>query len=120
MEGGGEHVARPDEYGIVVAAGEDLDAGAEAADARRADEDHLHGAARQGGVGVEDDRIVLAAVGIALDVNVENAEAALGWVGHVLCEEDASGASAEHGPGADKGVKDGVEAGAFEVLEEGR
>ncbi len=119
MKGGGKDAAGADEDGIVVAAREDFDVGAEARDTRRADEDHLHGAAGERGGRVEDDGVVLAPVGVALDGDVEHAEAALRWVGDFPGEEDAAGAGAEDGLGADEVVEDGVEAGALEVFEEG-
>jgi len=119
MKGGGQQAPGTDEDGIVTAAGKDLDGRAEAADARRADEDHLHRAAGEGGFGIEDHRVILAAVGVALDVDVEYAEAALRGVGHVPREEDAAGAGTEDWLGSDEGIEDGVEARALEVLEEG-
>ena len=117
MEGRGQQVAGADEHGVIVATGKDLDARAKTADARRADENHLYGAAGERSFGVEDDGVVLAAIGVALDVDVEDPEAALGRVGDVLREEDAAGAGAEDGLGMDKGVQRIVKAGALEMLE---
>gem|GEM_PF-3675521 len=54
MKRGGEKAALPDEHGIPVARGEDLDLRSETADARSADEHHLQRTARKGSVGVED------------------------------------------------------------------
>jgi hypothetical protein len=118
VEGGGEGVATADEGGLAVAGGESFDAFAEAADARGADEDHLDGTAGEGGLGGEDGGVVLAAVGVALDGDVEGGEGALRRVGDVFGEEDAAGAGAEGGFGVDEGVEGVVEAGALEVLEE--
>jgi hypothetical protein len=119
VEGRGENAAGANEDGIVVAAGEDLDAGTEARDARRADEDHLHGPAEERGFGLEDDGVVLAAVGVALDVDVEHAEAGLRRMVNLFGQKDAAGAGAEDGLRADENFEDVVEACAFEVLEEG-
>ena len=120
MKGGGQHAAGADEDGIVIAAGKDLDARAEAADARRADEDHLHGAAGEGGFGVEDDGVILAAVGVALDVDVEYAEAALRRVGRRPCARRMQPAQVpKTGFVRTKVSRTVVEAGALEVLEEG-
>ena len=119
VEGGGQHPAGTDKDGITVPAGEDLDTRAEAADAWGADEDHLHGAAGEGGFGVKDDGVVLAAVGIPLDIDIQHAKAALRRVGDVLCQENTAGTGAKDGLRADEGVQDGVEARALQVLEEG-
>ena len=45
---------------------------------------------------LEDDGVVLAAIGVALDVDVEHAEAALRRVGDVFREKDAAGAGSEY------------------------
>jgi hypothetical protein len=119
VEGRCQHASRADEDRVVVAACKNLDTGANTADAWRADEDHLHWASGDRCVGVKDDGVVLAAVGIALDIDVENAEAALWRVGHVLREEDAAGAGTEDRLGTDEFIEDRVKAGAFEVFEEG-
>ena len=100
--------------------GENLDVGAKAADARRADEDHLHGPTGQARFAVEDDRVILAAVGVSLDIDIEHTEAALRRIADLFCQQDAAGAGAEDRLGADKVVEDRIEAGALEVLEEGR
>ena len=83
--------------GRAVAGGEGFDAGAGTGDAGGADEDHLERAAGEGGFGGEDGGVVLAAVGVALDRDVEYAEGRLGRVAHFLGEEDAAGAGAEDG-----------------------
>lgn len=119
VEGGCEDAAGPNEHRIVVTAGKDLDARPEARDSRRADEDHLHGAAGKNSGGVEDDGVVLAAVGVALDCDVEHAEAALGRVCHFFGQENAASAGAEDGFQADEVIEGVVEAGALEMLEEG-
>ena len=61
----------------------------------------------------------MAAVGVALDAGVEDAEGGLGRVGDLAGEQDTAGAGAEGGFGVDEGVEEVVEAGAFEVFEEG-
>ena len=119
VEGGGEEAALADEGGGGVARGEGLDGWAGAGDAGGADEDHLERAAGEGGVGGEDGGVVLAAVGVALDRDVEYAEGGLVRVAHFLGEEDAAGAGAEDGLRVNEGVEGVVEAGAFEMLEEG-
>ena len=105
--------------GRAVAGGEGFDVGAGAGDAGGADEDHLERAAGEGGFGGEDGGVVLAAVGVALDGDVEDAEGGLRRVGDFFGEEDAAGAGAEGGFGVDEGVEGVEEAGALEVLEEG-
>ena len=70
------------------------------ADARGADEDHLQRAAGEGGLRGEDGGVDLAAVGVALDGDVECAERALRRV-FDCGEQDGSGAGAEGGRGAD-------------------
>jgi hypothetical protein len=105
VEGGGEQAALADEGRGTVAGGEGFNAGADARDARGADEDHLERAAGEGGVGGEDGGVVLAAVGVALDGDVEDGEGFLCGVGDFFGEEDAAGAGAEDGLGVDEGVE---------------
>jgi hypothetical protein len=119
MEGGGHDVSLFDEDGEAVAFGEDLDTVAGFHDAWRADVDHFERAARELRFAGLDGGVDLAAVGIALDGDVEDAEAFLVGVGDFGGEEDASGAGAEGGFGPDKGAEGVEEAAAFEKFEEG-
>ena len=69
---------------------------------------------------MKDDRVILTAIGVALDVDIEDTEAALRRIGDVLGKQDAAGTGAEDGLGADEGIEDRVKTGALEVLEKGR
>jgi hypothetical protein len=80
-----------------VALSEHLDARAGLRDARGADEDHLQRAAGEGGLGGDDGGVDLAAVGVALDNGVEDAEAALRRVLDFTRQQNRSGAGAEDG-----------------------
>ena len=91
---------------------------ADASDARRANEDHFEWAAGECCFECKDSGVVLAAISVALDGDIENAEGGLRWVGNFFGEEDAAGAGAEDGLGVDEGVEAVVEALALEVLEE--
>lgn len=114
-----EDAPRANEYGIIIAAGKDFNARPYVTDSWRANEDHLHRASGQHGGRVENDRVILPAVCVPLNRNVEYGEAALRRVRDLFRKQDAAGAGSEDGPGAYERVKDVVEAGAFEVLEEG-
>jgi hypothetical protein len=125
VEGGGEDVALADKGGVgclaskSFAGGEDLDAGTQAGDPRGADEDHFERAAGQSGFGVKDRGVVLAAIGVALNSDVQSPEGRLCGVFDVFGEEDAAGAGAEGGLGVDELVKYFVEAGTLKVFEKG-
>jgi hypothetical protein len=119
VEGGGEEVALADEGGVAVAGGEDFDVGADPIDAGGADKNHLEGAAGEGGGLVEDGGVVLAAVGVALDGDVEGGEGLLGGAGDVGGEEDGSGTGSEGGFLVDEGVEYVEEVAALEELEHG-
>ena len=119
MEGGGKETSLADESGRVFAGGEGFYDGAGARDAGGADEDHLERAAGERGLGGEDGGVVLAAVGVALDRDVQDAEGGLVRVADFFREKDAAGAGAEDGLRVNEGVEGVVEAGAFEVFEEG-
>jgi hypothetical protein len=119
VEGGGEEVAFADQDGGAVAGGEGLDGGAGAGDAGGADEDHLERRAGKAGGRGEDEGVVLAAVGVALDGDVEDGEGALRGIGHVLGEQDGAGAGAEGRRGLDEGLEGGEEVIALEELEHG-
>ena len=119
VEGGGEDVAGADEGGKAVAGGEGLDRGAGAGDARGADEDHLQRRAGERGGRCEDGGVDLAAVGVALDGDVERAERALGGGFDMRGEKDGPGAGAEGGRGADVGLQQLEEAVAVEEAEHG-
>ncbi len=95
VEGGGEDVAFADEDREVVAGGEGFDLRASASDARGADEDHLERAAGEFCRFGKDGGVDLAAVGVALDGDVEGCERFLWRVLYVFCEEDCAGAGAK-------------------------
>ena len=97
MEGGGHDVALLDQDGEAVAGGENFDAVAGFHDAGRADVDHFKRAAGKLRVAGLDGGVDLAAVGVALDGGVEDAEALLRRVRDFSGEKDASGAGAEGG-----------------------
>jgi hypothetical protein len=103
VEGGGHDFAFSDEDWKAVAGGEDFDLWAGGEDAGSADEDGFHlscwlvGIAGQGGIEREDGGVVLTAVGVALDGDVEETEAVLGGIADVFGEQDGSGAGAEDG-----------------------
>lgn len=118
VKGCREQATGANEDSVRVPMSKELNAGPDAADAWRPDEDHLHGPTGQASFAVEDDRVILAAVGVSLDVDVEHTEAALGWMIDLLCEKDAPGTGAEDRLGPDELVEDRIEAGTFEVLEE--
>jgi hypothetical protein len=119
VEGGGEQVALADEYGSVIASGENFDAGAHARDARGADEDHLDGTAGQGSRPGQDGGVDLASVGVAFHRDVERGQRRLRRVQDVFGEQDDAGAGSEGGRPADEGIEDLEEAVALQVLEEG-
>ncbi len=119
MEGGGEQVSGADEGGKAFAGGEDFDGGAGVGDARGTDEDHFERAAGEFGGGFEDGGVVLAAVGVALDGDVEGGEGGLGGVLDAVGEQDGSGTGAEGGGGFDEGAEDFEEVIVLEELEHG-
>jgi hypothetical protein len=119
VEGGGEEVAFADQDGSTVPGGEGFDGGAGAGDAGGANEDHLERRSGQAGGRGEDDGVVLAAVGVALDGDVEGAQGSLRGIGHVFGEQDGAGAGAEGGGGLDEGLEGGEEVIALEELEHG-
>ena len=88
-------------------------------DAGGADEDHFERAAGELRFAGLDGGVDLAAVGVALDGGVEDAEALLRRVRDFGGEQDASGAGAEGGLGADEVLEGGEEAVALEKFEEG-
>src|SRR5687767_5302355 len=91
MKCGGENSVLSDQDRLSVPAGQDLDALADAADARRPDEDAVI-------VGVERrlERIRLAAERVPFDVDVEEPPRRLVGMGHALGEQDGAGAGAEY------------------------
>jgi hypothetical protein len=88
-------------------------------DAWGADEDHFERDAFEFCGCGEDGGVDLAAVGVALDGDVEGGEGFLRGVFYVFCEEDCSGAGAEGGRGFDEGLEGVEEAAALEEFEEG-
>jgi len=119
MEGCGEEIALADEDRVVIAGGEGFDLGAGAGDAGGTDEDHLERAALEFGGGGEDGGVDLAAVGVALDGDIEGGEGFLRWVRDFFGEEDRSSAGAEGRGGADEGFEGVEEVVALEELEHG-
>ena len=68
---------------------------------------------------MEDGRVALSSVSVALDGDVEGGEASLGWVTHVFGEQDGSGAGAEDGLLVYEGFEDVEEAFSVEKAEHG-
>jgi len=97
MEGRGHDTSLPHQHRVVAAFGEDFDAFSDARDAWGADKDHLQRRTAQGGFSLDDGGVDLAAVGVALDRDVEGIEAGLVWVDDVLGQHDGSSTSAEGG-----------------------
>jgi hypothetical protein len=118
VEGGGEQVALADENREAVAGGEGFDLWAGMRDARGADEDHLQRAAWEFGGGGEDSGVDLAAVGVALNGDVECGEGSLRGVLHVFCEEDCARAGTEGWRRFDEGLEGVEKAIALEEFEE--
>ena len=119
MEGGGHEVALLDEDREAIAFGEDFDAGAGFGDAGRANVDHFERTAGELRVGGLDGGVDLAAVGVALDSGVQDAEALWRGMGDLVGEQDAAGAGAEGGLVLDEGAERGEEAVTFQEFEEG-
>ncbi len=119
VEGGSEDVALTDEDRVRFTGGQGFYGCAGAGDAGGADEDHLEGAAREFGVGVEDGGIDLAAVRVALDGDVEGGEGFLGGVLDVRGEENGSGAGSKGWGGLDEGLEGIEEVVALEEFEHG-
>src|SRR5580704_15890506 len=119
MEGGGKEVAFANEDGEAVAGGEGFDVWASLGDAGGADEDHLERVAGEFGGGGEDGGVDLAAVGVALDGDVEGGERFLRGILYVLGEKDRTCAGAEGGGGFDEGLERVEEAATLEEFEEG-
>ena len=94
---GSEKVALTDEDRQAIAAGKNLDTGAGFEDFWSANEDHLQRAAGKRGFGGDDGGVDLAAVAVALDNRVEQAERALRRVHDRAGEQDGPGAGAEDG-----------------------
>lgn len=119
VEGGREEMAFANEDRKVVTGGEGFNVGAGMNDAGSADEDHLEWAAFEFcGLG-EDGRVDLAAVGVALDGDIQGGEGFLRGVLYVFGEEDCAGACAEGGRGFDEGLKGVEETTALEEFKEG-
>lgn len=90
-----------DENREAVSFGENLDFGADGGDAGSANEDalkrRLFGRGRNRNIERQNGGVALIAVGIALDCDVQDAEAALRGMGDLPGEEDGSGTGAEYG-----------------------
>ena len=119
MEGGGEEVAFAYQDGEAIAGGEGFYVRAGAGDAGGADEDHLKRAAGEFGRRGEDGGVDLAAVGVALDGDVERGEGGLRRMLDVFGEEDGAGAGAEGWVGLDEGGEGVEEVVALEEFEHG-
>ena len=119
MESGGEDVSLLDQDGEAVALGEDVDTGSGLHDTRGADVDKFHGAAFEFCWRSLNGAVDLASVGVALDGGIEDGEALLRRVGDFFSKKDASGAGAERGACADKGLKAAEEAVSLEEFEKG-
>ena len=96
-------MAFADEDGEAVTGGEGFDIGSGVGDAGGADEDHFEGAAGEFGWRGEDGGVDLAAIGVALDGDVEGGEGGLRGVLDVFGEEDGACAGAEGWGGLDEG-----------------
>ena len=110
MECCGHQFSLAHQYWVTLAAGQDFDLRAGLRDAGRADENHLQWIAGQGSRRDEDGGVDLAAVGVAFDHCIEQAEGLLGGVSDLAGQEDASSA------GAEDGVAGGVVAQAVEEV----
>jgi len=119
VEGGSHEVALAHQGGESFALGEDLDGGAGAGDAGGANEDHFKRAAGQGSFGGENGGVDLAAVGVAFNDGVEQAEGTLGRMEDFAGEQDGSGAGAEDGLGLAELLQGVEEVAALEEFEHG-
>jgi hypothetical protein len=123
VKGGGEQMALTNEDREAVALGEDRDIFADLLDARRADVDGFERAGVE--VRAELDRrffdgtVDLAAIGVALDRGVEDAETGLRRMQDFVREENATGTGTESGGGGDEGAERFEEAVALQELEKG-
>src|SRR5712691_8382735 len=97
VEGGDEHEPALRHHRLAPVLGQRLYVGTETPDARRADEDHLDRDATtiERGDTPSLEGLALAAIGIALDANVDETEGELARVVHVSCQQDEPGARAE-------------------------
>src|ERR1017187_5310997 len=123
MEGGDEVAALLDQDGVAAVAGQDAGGGAGTPNDGSADEHCFHltggGAREELGFGFDlgDAAIDLAAVGVAFDGDVHEAQAFLGGAGNLIGDEDGAGAGAEDGFAAAElghGVEQAVEAHELE------
>jgi len=119
VKGGREEMAFANEDRKVVAGGEGFNVGAGAGDAGGAYKDHLEWAAFEFCGLAEDGRVDLAAVGVALDGDIQGGEGFLRGVLYVFGEEDCAGTGAEGGRGFDEGLKGVEETTVLEEFEEG-
>jgi hypothetical protein len=119
MEGGGEEMPFADQDGKAVAAGQGFNLRSGVGDARGANEDHLERAALERCRDGEDAGVDLAAVGVALDRDVEGGEGFLCGVFYILCEQDRARTSAEGWRGFNERLESVEEAIALEEFEKG-
>src|SRR5271170_2173743 len=119
MEGCGHQLSLPYQHGEALAVGEHFNIRANFDDAWRAYVDHLQRAAEQGSLLSEDRAIDLAAVGIALDRGIEDAEAGLGWMDNFFRQQNAASAGAKSGISLDEFLELTEKAVAFKKTEHG-
>jgi hypothetical protein len=120
MECGGHHVAFLDERGLVGEFGKDLDAFADALENWGADENHFERFVVESCFAGDDVAVDLAAVAVAEDGQVEEAEGILFWIFYLGGEQDCAGAGAENWAIVGGEFADGVvEAFFLEELELG-
>src|SRR5262245_51238503 len=94
MEGGRQHAALLDEHGLAAMAAQDLDGRAERAESRSADEEGSETAAERRGVDAGLEGLGLAAPGVSLDRDVEEAQARLRGR-HLAGQQDRASTGAE-------------------------
>src|SRR5438094_10515394 len=97
MKGGGQEMTLANESRRAFTIREHLDSRVHLGDTGRADVDHLDGATGQSCLGFEDARVVLAAVGVALDGDVERLQGLLRGADDGLGKQDDTSAGAECG-----------------------
>lgn len=95
MKSCGHGVALADQGGMSFAQGQGFDSRPDFQNTGGANEDHFQRAAGESGFGGFNAGVDLAAVRVALDYCVEEAETALGGVANFAGQEDSSGAGSE-------------------------
>jgi len=113
VEGGGEQIVFLDQHGFASVFGENGNSGANFFDDWRTDEDHFHGPWLEGRGAKKDIAGKLAAVAVALDGHVEQAERWLRRMLDFFGEENGACAGAKDGPLSGGELLDGVEEALF-------